>query len=239
MIKDNSIIPILEFQNISFSYNKNGPLVLDQLDFKIEKNKFVAIAGPNGAGKTTLIKHFNGLLKPNFGDIYHDGEIIKSSKHLTEHIGIVFQNPDEQVFFPKVRDDIVFGLRNRGINSEDIKTKTEEIINQLKISNLIDRSFFSLSFGEKKKVAFAGILITQPDVLVLDEPTIGLDPWAKNHFLDLIESFKSPSRAIICATHDFDLIKRADEIYLLWDGKLSHPLKNFEEFSEEMKKIKL
>ena len=213
--------------------------VFENLNLNVFKGKFIVIAGPNGAGKTTLLKTMNGLFKLTSGQILHDGNIITNIRHLTKHVGIVFQNPDEQIFFPNVKDDIAFGLRNQNIPEELIDKKVDTVINELKLSNFVNRSFFNLSFGEKKKVAFAGILVCKPDVMVLDEPTIGLDPWSKFHFINLILDLKDDSRAIVSVSHDYDLIKKADEIYLLWNKKLSGPFYSIEEYQKAAQVIKI
>lgn len=223
---------IFELCDITYGYEKGNP-ILDGLNLKITGGKLIAIAGPNGSGKTTLIKHLNGLHKPDSGEIYFKGKPVKKFSHLTEHVGIVFQNPDEQVFFPNIEDDIAFGLRNMDVPEDRIKEKVNSVMKTLKISKLKGRSFFNLSFGEKKKVAFAGVLVTSPDIMVLDEPTIGLDPWSRQQFLEMIMDMKHHSTLIV-VTHDFDLLKIVDEIHFLWDGKFIGVYDNFEEFKSNM-----
>lgn len=227
----------MEFKDITFGYS-GDELILSNLNFKIEQGKFIAIAGPNGSGKTTLIKHLNGLHKPKSGEVIFKGEKVKDFKELTSHVGIVFQNPDEQVFFPNVEDDIAFGLRNIGIEESEIEKRVNNVLKTLRLSKLRKRSFFNLSFGEKKKVAFAGVLVTSPDIMVLDEPTIGLDPWSKTDFLDLMLEMKKRSTLIV-ATHDFDVLKIVDRILMMWEGKIIGDYNDFDTFKKNMDNIKL
>ncbi len=223
---------ILELKNINYKYKK-GEMVLNDLSMSIQRGKLTAIAGPNGVGKSTVIKLMNGLLSPDSGQIYLDNKLIKDSKILTKRVGVVFQNPDEQVFFPNVEDDILFALRNRGVSKETLEEKLIDTLKTLKIEHLRQRNFFNLSFGEKKKVAFAGIFITHPDILVLDEPTIGIDPWVKEHFIQLILEMKK-SATIVVATHDLDLLRVVDEIQLMSDGKIVGIYDTFNEFKQNM-----
>ncbi|MCY3413377.1 MAG: ABC transporter ATP-binding protein [Candidatus Heimdallarchaeota archaeon] len=226
---------VFELRDINFCYTK-GHNVLKNLNMKITHGKLIAIAGPNGSGKTTLIKHFNGLHKPQSGMILFKGKPVENHRHLTEHVGIVFQNPDEQIFFPSVEDDLAFGLRNFKVPEDEIKRRVDNVLKALKIEKLRYRSFFNLSFGEKKKIAFAGVMITSPDIMVIDEPTIGLDPWSKEDFLEMILEMKK-HHTVIVVSHDYDLLKIVDEIHFLWEGEIKAVYEDFEEFKENMFKV--
>jgi energy-coupling factor transporter ATP-binding protein EcfA2 len=226
---------ILELEHITFSYNKSDP-VLKDLSIKIPHAKLIAIAGPNGSGKTTLIKHLNGLHKPKKGSVYFKGKPIDNLKHLTEHVGIVFQNPDEQIFFPDVEDDIAFGLRNLRVPEERIKERVQEVLDTLQINNLKGRNFFNLSFGEKKKVAFAGILAVSPDIMVLDEPLTNIDAWSRDNFIKTIMELKKHS-TIILVTHDADLLRIVDEIHFLYGGEIVEVFTDYQEFEKRMFEI--
>ena len=228
---------VMSLQNIKFRYKK-GKYILNDLNMDIPKGEVIAIAGPNGIGKSTLIKHLNGLLKPESGEIYLNERAVKDYKELRKSVQIVFQNPDEQIFFPGVEDDIVFGLRNRGLDEDTINEKLENILDILNIKHLRHRNFFNLSFGEKKKVAFAGVLILTPEILVLDEPTIGIDPWAKPQFLELIKEMSEHS-TIVIASHDFDVLKLVDRIYLMSEGKVHGTYDSFEQFFNHMNEVKI
>lgn len=223
---------IFELKNVTFNYSKTDP-ILKGVDLQIKHGKLIAIAGPNGCGKTTLVKLFNGLHKPATGTILFKGRPIDKHEHLTEHVGIVFQNPDEQVFFPKVDEDIAFGLRNLRVPEDEISKRLDNVLNTLKINKLRHKSFFNLSFGEKKKVAFAGVLVISPDIIVLDEPTIGLDPWSRTQFFDLIIEMKKHSTLIV-VTHDIELLKLVDEIHFLWGGVIKDTYTDFKEFERNM-----
>lgn len=229
-------LPVLEIENLTFKYNKHATTnIINQINFSINKNEIIAIAGPNGAGKTTFLKLLVGLLKPQTGSIKIDNKEISNSKDLLHSIGLVFQNPDEQVFFPKIEEDIAFGLQNLGIGSKEIEAKVHEVMHKLKITYLSGRTFFSLSFGEKKKISLAGVLVTKPEILILDEPTIGLDPWSKKEFIEILKDLAEDSTLLI-ATHDYDLLKEADRIYFLWEGSFIEVFDNFtlfEQFAEK------
>ena len=232
MMSDINYSPVLEIKGLSFSFDKKSKNnIINHLDFSIGKNDIIAIVGPNGAGKTTLLKLLIGLLEPAEGIFKFNNKIISNQRDLLHSIGFVFQNPDEQVFFPKVEDDIAFALRNLGLKSKDINEKVHLVMHKLKISYLYGRSFFSLSFGEKKKFSIAGVLVTKPEILILDEPTIGLDPWSKNEFIDIIKDLANES-SLIVATHDFDLLKKVNHILFLWNGSFIRDFDTFSDFEQ-------
>ncbi len=232
MITDTRLSQLIEIKKLTFSYNKKSEnKIINNLNFSISKNEAVAIVGPNGAGKTTFLKLLIGLLKPFEGTFLYKQRIVSNQRDLLHSIGLVFQNPDEQVFFPRVEEDIAFGLRNLGFNSSEIDEKVQMVMHKLKITYLAGRSFFSLSFGEKKKVSIAGALVTSPEILILDEPTIGLDPWSKKEFSSLLSNLAKESTLII-ATHDYDLLKQVDKIYFLWKGSFIQVFNNFSDFKK-------
>ena len=232
MANDNQTNSVLEIKNLTFTYEKasTNPII-NKLNLSIKSNEIIAIVGPNGAGKTTFLKLLVGLLKPYEGTFFLNNQEILNHRDLLHSIGLVFQNPDEQVFFPKVEDDISFGLRNLGLKETDISEKVHNVMHKLKITYLSGRSFFSLSFGEKKKVSIAGVLVTKPEILILDEPTIGLDPWSKNEFISMFKEVSSESSLII-TTHDYDLLKEANRIYFLWDGSFIRVFEDFSDFAK-------
>ena len=224
----------LSVRNLSYRYSKNQPEVLSNISIDFPPHKITAIVGPNGSGKTTLLKHFNGLFLAQNGKVFVNGQVLnkKTRKTIQKQIGIVFQNPDEQIFYPKVVDDVAFGPRNMNLSITEIQERVAQAGKLAQISHLMDRITFNLSFGEKKKVALAGILAMQPEILVLDEPTIGIDPWSKGHFISLISSF-SPKKTVIVITHDFEIMKSVDYIVLIKDGEVKGKYFDFNSFYQE------
>ncbi|MBT7915335.1 ATP-binding cassette domain-containing protein, partial [Candidatus Bathyarchaeota archaeon] len=168
--------PLIQARNIVFDYPGNVHALRD-VDLTINHGDYVAIMGENGAGKTTLVKHFNGLLRPKEGEILLDGEDIskQSVAQLARRVGLVFQNPDDQLFEESVEKEIAFALRNFGMNEESIEKRVTWALNLLDLNRYRERSPFILSGGERKRVALASVLAWDPDILVLDEPTIGQD----------------------------------------------------------------
>ncbi|MFX0151319.1 MAG: energy-coupling factor ABC transporter ATP-binding protein [Candidatus Hodarchaeota archaeon] len=237
-ISQNNSIPIeesiLEVRNLSFRYSKKHPLVLNNIYIDFSKNKLTIIAGPNGSGKTTLMKHFNGSLISNQGEVSVYGEKIskKNRRLIQQFVGLVFQNPDEQIFFPKVYDDVAFGPKNMKLPEEDVKNRVDKALKEVQIYDLKDRITFNLSFGEKKRLAFAGILAMQPNIIVLDEPTIGIDPWSKPRMINIIDSLKK-NRTVIVITHDVDVMQIADRILLLKNGQIEGDFSSFDDFFQQ------
>ncbi len=224
----------LKVEGLSFSYSRKQPPVIRDISTNFPKNCLTVIAGPNGSGKTTLMKHFNGLFLPRMGKVVVFGhELTKSNrKHIQKLVGVVFQNPDEQIFYPRVYDDVAFGPKNMRLRTSEVHRRVNNALNEVKIIDLKDRITFNLSFGEKKKVAFAGILAMKPEIFVLDEPTIGIDPWSKPKMIEIIESFKR-KRTVIVITHDFDVMKIADRVILLKEGQLKGEFSSFEDFYQQ------
>jgi cobalt/nickel transport system ATP-binding protein len=225
--------PAINVQNLSYRYDKHR-YALNDVSLRSKEGEFVCIAGPNGSGKTTLIKHLNGLLKTQQGIVEIFGTPVnrKNKRFIQNNVGIVFQNPDEQIFFPTVKEDLAFGPRNMGFDEETVAQKVDMALELLGISHLKERVALNLSFGEKKRVAFAGILAMEPRIVVLDEPTLGVDPWSKPNMMETIERIRQ-NRTVILTTHDMDLMKRAERIILLWEGQIQKEYHTFEDFHEE------
>lgn len=223
---------VLEIKDLTFDFIKNSDhQIIKHINLFVNEHEIIAIAGPNGVGKTTFLKLLVGLLKPQQGTIKVNNKEISNKKDLLHSIGLVFQNPDEQVFFPRVEEDIAFGLQNLRISPEEIKEKVHQVMHKLKITYLTGRSFFSLSFGEKKKVSLAGVFVTKPEIIILDEPTIGLDPWSKKEFISMLKTLSQESTLLI-TTHDYDLLREVTRINFLWDGNFIREFNNFQEFEE-------
>jgi cobalt/nickel transport system ATP-binding protein len=194
---------VLQVRNISYSYADNSP-ALKNVSFSLQKGESLAIVGPNGAGKSTLLLHLNGILKGD-GDVHVFGEKITRSnlRQIRRKVGVVFQDPNDQLFMPTLYEDISFGLLYLGLDPEEIRRKIDVILKKFYLEEYRDKSPSNLSLGERKKASLATVLVLEPDILVLDEPTGSLDPGSKKLFVDLLRNIP---KAKIIATHDIDLV---------------------------------
>lgn len=181
---------------------------LQGVSLQIEKGERVAIMGTNGAGKTTLIKHMNGLLRPQQGRVIVDGIDAKSLSiaELSRTVGLVWQNPDHQLFLDSVKKEIEFGLKNLGFTTEEAEEKCVKTLQDLGLEGLAERSPFALSGGERKRVALATVLATEPQVLALDEPTIGQDAHQKERLARMLIDLNERGRTVIVVTHDVEFV---------------------------------
>lgn len=218
------ITKTIQVKDLSYNHS-NGEQVLRNINLSITQGKKLALLGNNGAGKTTLILHLNGILRPNKGEVYLDGKPVDYSKKTLSiwrsQVGIVFQNPDEQLFAGTVYQDISFGPLNLGLAKNTVELRVKEVLETLSINNLAHRPITSLSLGEKKKVAIAGILAMQPKVIILDEVTAGLDNIGIENLLLTLSKLSHQSITIVLATHDMDLAYSwADEVAILDQGKI-------------------
>jgi energy-coupling factor transport system ATP-binding protein len=198
---------MIEVNNVSFSY-PSGVEALKEINVEIKDPDFIAIIGENGAGKTTLIKHFNGILKPTEGEVFINGINTKKASvaELSRDVGLVFQNPDHQLFCETVEEEIAFGLKNFGFNKDVLSERVTWALNLLNLSRYRKVSPFMLSGGERKRVALATILAWDPKILVLDEPTIGQDFHEKDKLLQFIIQLNSQGRTVIMVTHDVEFV---------------------------------
>ena len=223
----------IKVDHLFYTYGKkasNSTLALDDVSFTIEDNEFVTIVGETGSGKSTLAQTFNALLIPDKGEVTVDQYVInyknrksKKLKGLRRHVGLVFQFPEYQLFEETVEKDVAFGVKNFGAKSEEALKKAHEALNQVGLDeSYYKRQPFELSGGERRKVAIAGILAIDPDILIFDEPTVGFDPRSAKDLLNLIVSFHKQGKTIIVITHDMDLVRRyAQRVLLLEKGKLT------------------
>ena len=212
----------IEFRNVAFVYS-NGTIGLDGVNIKIEERKKVVLLGANGSGKTTLLLHLNGLYTPTNGGVAIFDEPINAENidSIRTKVGMIFQNPDDQLFAPTVYQDIAFGPRNLGIAEPHIKERVDEVLDLLNITHLRDRPPDSLSGGEKRRVALAGVLVMDAEIIALDEPHSGLDPRGSLEFNDVLDELYSKGRTIIVATHDVEFAAAwADELIVLQKGKV-------------------
>ncbi|MHA1754602.1 MAG: energy-coupling factor ABC transporter ATP-binding protein, partial [Candidatus Odinarchaeia archaeon] len=197
---------MIEIINLTYIY-PTGEKALRNISLKIDDGEIIAIMGPNGAGKTTLVKHLNGLLQPTEGVVLVNGLNTKthSIAELSRIVGLVFQNADHQLFSESVEKEIEFTLKNLGFENE-LKNRLNKTLEKFDLLKYKDKSPFSLSGGERKRVALASILCADPDIIVLDEPTTGQDAIQKRNLIKLIEELKSENKTIIIVTHDVEFV---------------------------------
>lgn len=222
---------MIEIKNLSFIYNKDTPFevkALDDISLTIKDNSFIGIIGHTGSGKSTFMQQLNGLLRPTSGTIIIDGvditqKDIKLNK-LRESVGMVFQYPEYQLFEETVEKDVAFGPKNLGLSDEEVAVRVKDAIEDVKLDYewVKDRSPFELSGGQKRRVAIAGILAMRPKVLILDEPTAGLDPRAREEILDEIyDIYKKTKITVVLVSHSMeDVFAYANEIVVLSKGRL-------------------
>jgi len=210
---------MLRLQNVTVVYS-DGTKAIDSVSFTLNEGENIALIGENGAGKTTLLLAIVGILELTDGTIELDGIPLnkKTAAEFRKQIGLVFQNPDDQLFMPLVYDDIAFGCRNFGLPEQQVKTKVEETLNQLNIAHLKNRSSLKLSCGEKRLAAIAAVLAMNPSVLMFDEPTAFLDPKARRA---LVATLNKLHYAKIIATHDMDFAAQVcSRVIVLKDGRI-------------------
>ncbi len=217
---------IIETRDITYFYNPRQTVPsLDGVSIKIGKGVKTAILGANGAGKSTMFYHFNGIFKPKSGSVLFEGkELDYSHEALTElrsKISVVVQNPDEQIFSSTVEEDIAFGPLNVGMERDEIEKRIQRALFQVGMEEYRYRPTTQLSYGQRKRVALAGALANDPEVLILDEPTAGLDPQMSHEVLELIDQLCANGTTVIISTHDVDLAYSwAEEIHVLRHGHL-------------------
>ncbi len=195
---------IVEVKNLQYTY-PDGTDALKGISFRITHGESVAIVGANGAGKSTLLLHLNGYLMPSKGELdIGDFPVTKKTlQSVRRSVGMVFQDPDDQLFMPTVFDDVAFGPLNLGYPPGKVKGHVMEALGTVGVSHLKDRPPYKLSAGEKRSVAIASVLSMSPDILVMDEPTSNLDPKARRRLIDLLKTF---THTKIIATHDLDMV---------------------------------
>lgn len=214
---------IIETRNLTHIY-RGAVTALSGVDFIAGRKERVAVIGANGAGKSTLFQHFNGILTPTSGEVLvHGLPVVRENlREIRSRVGLVFQNPDDQIFSPTVEQDIAFGPQNLGLDEGTIAHRVEESLRLCGIEDLRERVPHHLSGGEKKRVAIAGVIAMEPQVLVLDEPTAGLDPRGVTDIMGFVTSL--PERfgmTIIISTHHVELVPEvADYIYVMDRGRV-------------------
>ena len=223
----------IKVDHVFYTYGKkasNSTLALNDVSFTLEDNEFIAIVGETGSGKSTLAQTFNALLIPDKGEVIVDQYVInyknrksKKLKGLRKHVGLVFQFPEYQLFEETVEKDVAFGPKNFGIKNEEALAKAHEALAQVGLDeSYYKRQPFELSGGERRKVAIAGILAIDPDIIIFDEPTAGFDPRSSKDLMNLITDFHKQGKTIIVITHDMDLVRRyAKRVLLIEHGQLT------------------
>src|SRR5665648_3615 len=216
---------IFRLENLSHRYS-DGTLALDDVSLSFERGARIALLGTNGSGKTTILNHFNGILKPTSGNIYFEDKPLeydsKSLLNLRKRVGFVFQDPNDQLFASTVKQDVAFGPLNLGYTPEHVKKLVDEALTTVGMMEFAEKPPHFLSGGEKKRVALAGVLAMQPEVIIMDEPTSSLDPLATSDILHLLVRLnKENGITLLLATHDVDLVPLlANKLFILDKGKV-------------------
>ena len=223
--------PILEIKNLNHIYSAGTPfehVALKDVSFAVERGEFIGVIGHTGSGKSTLMQHLNGLLKPTSGQILLDGKDIWSDKKLTRQsrfrVGLVFQYPEYQLFEETVYKDIAFGPKNMGLSDEEIDRRVREAASFVGLTDAqLEVSPFDLSGGQKRRVAIAGVIAMEPEVLILDEPTAGLDPEGREGVLQNIETYRKAKNAtIMMVSHSMgDVARLANRLLVMNNATLA------------------
>ena len=223
--------PILEVKNLTHTYSAGTPfehIAIDNMSFSVEKGEFIGIIGHTGSGKSTLMQHLNGLLKPTGGQVLLDGVDIHSDKKFTRQarfrVGLVFQYPEYQLFEETVYKDIAFGPKNMGLKPDEIDRRVREAAKLVGLTDAqLEVSPFDLSGGQKRRVAIAGVIAMEPEVLILDEPTAGLDPASRAGILENIETYRRTKNAtVMMVSHSMnDVARLTDRLLVLCGSKLA------------------
>ena len=213
----------IELQNVRHVYSAGTPFEVEALrgvSLGVEPGEVLGVIGGTGSGKSTLLQHLNLLLEPTEGRVVIDGEDARKLDRtgLRRRVGLVFQSPEQALFAPTVEEDVAFAPQKLGLGEQDVRERVRGALGLLGAGHLAPRSPFALSGGEKRRVAIAGVLAMGPEVLVLDEPTAGLDPHARTQLLGLIESLKGSGVTVVLASHDLDEVAEVADRVCVLDG---------------------
>ncbi len=214
--------PVIEVTELSFLY-KDGTRALDKCSLTIERGTKVAILGPNGSGKSTLLLHLNGIHVVQQGTVKVLEETVSPSNEqwLRSKVGMVFQDPDDQIFSGTVWEDVAFGPVNQGLRGEELEARVRQALRFVKMEQYSRKVPYHLSYGQKKRVAIAGVLAMNPDIIVLDEPVAFLDPAGKRALFELLDQLNRQGKTIVAATHNVDIAARwAHKIIILSEGRV-------------------
>jgi energy-coupling factor transport system ATP-binding protein len=215
--------PAIHVDGVVFRYAARAPDILRGVSLRIERGDFAALIGQNGAGKTTLAKHFNGLLRPSAGAVRVLGTDTRTAglADLARTVGYVYQNPDHQIFAQRVRSEVAFGPRNLGLSQADVDARVEQALKLVDLQEYADSFAFSLGRGQRQKLAVASVLAMEPPVLVVDEPTTGLDKPGARGILDLLSRWNADGKTIIVITHDMALVaERVPRTIVVNEGRI-------------------
>lgn len=227
----------LSTKNLSYTY-PDGTHALKNINMDIYKGQKVAIMGPNGAGKSTLFSHFNGLTEPTSGHVEVDGKAIKYDRdtllEVRQKVGIVFQDPNDQLFAPTVKEDVAFGPMNLGLDYEEVEKRVDEALTMVGMEQYMDKTPHHLSGGQQKRVAIAGIIAMRPEIMILDEPTAGLDPEGVEKVLDILNNLNKEGMSIVISSHDIEMVNEfAEKIFVLNNGEILESGDKHEIFSNK------
>ena len=212
----------LEVTNLCFWYEENTP-VLQGVDLSVGHGQFVALVGANGSGKTTLVKHFNGLLRPRRGCVRVWGQDSENSSvgELARHVGFLFQHPEQQIFSGTVRQEVAFGPRNLGLSVDQVEARVETALARFELLGVAERPPAILSYGLRRRVTLASLAAMEPSIVVLDEPTVGLDAPGLRQTFDWLSELRAEGRTFILVTHDMALVaEHADRVVVLHQGQI-------------------
>jgi cobalt transport protein ATP-binding subunit len=213
--------PAIEVTDLWFWYDNENAPVLRGLDLSIQRGEFVALVGANGSGKTTLVKHLNGLLRPRRGQVRIDGQdaIHRSIGELARQVGFLFQHPEQQIFSPTVRGEVAFGPRNLGLSPAQVDARVQAALTRFDLASVADQPPAILSYGVRRRVTLASAAAMDPPVLVLDEPTVGLDTHGLDETFEWLVELHAQGRIILLVTHDMiPVAKYADRVVVLHEG---------------------
>lgn len=221
MMEKNERCAAIDVRHAAYRYGSTT--ALSDVSFQVEQGAKVVLMGPNGAGKSTLISLLNGIEKPEQGEVYMLGELMteQSGKLMRNRIGVVYQDPDDQIFSTSVEEDVAFGPGNLGLSEDEVRRRVDKALGAVNMSGLRGRSPFELSYGQKRRVSIAGVLAMEPEIIILDEPMAFLDPKSRDDLQTLLESMHQAGITLIVATHDVDFaVEWASQVLLLKDGRL-------------------